>query len=162
MIEPSSPSAVETARRLVGLRYTEHEVALRTRAIYEMVLRHSPRITTGNFTSAASSDLALLFDLYDESFFAGAARQLVQASGAPLIFGLSPRLTRSAGLTKRFSPARPEAARPLRQAGTRSRCPRRCCSRPSRTWNAPSASMASSAKIGWRRPSASSSMRCCT
>jgi hypothetical protein len=31
-------------------------------------------------------------------------RRLVQASGAPLIFTLSPRLTRSAGLTKRFAP----------------------------------------------------------
>jgi hypothetical protein len=104
MIEPALPTAAETARRLVALRYSEPEVAARTRAIYETLLRQSPRITVGNFTCAAPADLALLFDLYDASFFEGGARQLVRASGAPLVFTLSQRLTRSAGLTKRFAP----------------------------------------------------------
>jgi hypothetical protein len=104
MSEPSLPTVVETARRLVGLRYSQPEVAERTRAIYETVLRQSPRIIAGNFSCVAPADLALMFDLYDEKFFAGGARQLVQASGAPLIFALSRRLTRSAGLTKRFAP----------------------------------------------------------
>jgi hypothetical protein len=104
MIEPQRPTAAETARRLVELRYTQPDVLSRTRAIYETVLRQSPRVTVGNFTCIASADLALLFELYDEKFFAGGARQLVQASGAPLIFDLSQRLTRSAGLTKRYAP----------------------------------------------------------
>jgi hypothetical protein len=99
-------SHAEVARRLVARQLTPEEVALRARAIYEAVLRQSPRITTGNFTSAADSDLALLFDLYDEQFFAGDLRLLVRASGAPLTFTLSARLTRSAGLTKRFAPRR--------------------------------------------------------
>ncbi len=88
------------------------EVLSRTRTIYETVLRQSPRVTVGNFNCIAPSDLALLFELYDEKFFAGGARQLVQASGAPLIFNLSQRLTRSAGLTKRYAPRMPRGAPP--------------------------------------------------
>src|SRR5262249_48871541 len=40
----------------------------------------------------------------DQHFFAGTVRQLVNASRAPLSFQFSARLTRSAGLTKRFAP----------------------------------------------------------
>src|SRR5437899_1065187 len=95
--------AADAARRLVALRYPSDEVAARARAIYERVLRDSPRVTAGNFTQIAPADLALMYELYDEKFFAGALRQLVEASGAPLSFDLSARLTRSAGLTKRYS-----------------------------------------------------------
>src|SRR5262245_29687739 len=80
------------------------QIADRTRRIYDAVLRRSPHITAGNFTACAASDLALLFGLYDEHFFAGAVGRLVGAAGAPLTFHFSPRLTRSAGLTKRFAP----------------------------------------------------------
>jgi hypothetical protein len=104
MIEPLLPAAIETARRLVALRYPQAEVAARVRGIYETVLRTSPRITAGNFTCIAPADLAMMFDLYDEKFFSGSVRQLVQTTRAPLVFALSPRLTRSAGLTKRFAP----------------------------------------------------------
>jgi hypothetical protein len=104
MNQPQPPAVSETARRLVGLQVPPPEVAARTRAVYETVLRRSPRITAGNFTCAAPADMALLFDLYDEKFFSGGVRQLLQASGAPLSFAFSPRLTRSAGLTKRFAP----------------------------------------------------------
>ena len=72
--------------------------------IHETTLRQSPRITTGNFSSVADADLSRLFDCYDEQFFSGDLRRLVSASGAPLIFKFSPRLTRSGGLTKRFLP----------------------------------------------------------
>jgi hypothetical protein len=97
-------SPLEVARRLAARRYTAEEIALRSRTIYEAVLRQSPRITTANFTSVASADLALLFELYDAGFFAGDLARLVRASGAPLNFALSGRMTRSAGLTKRFAP----------------------------------------------------------
>jgi len=89
------------------------QIADRTRRIYDAVRARSPHITAGNFTACAASDLALLFDLYDEQFFAGAVGRLVQATGAPLTFQFSPRLTRSAGLTKRFAP-RGRAAGPSR------------------------------------------------
>jgi hypothetical protein len=106
------PAVLETARRLVGMKFTPEEVARHTRAVYEAVLRQSPRITTGNYGCAAHADLELLFDLYDGQFFAGAVRQLVRASGAPLRFDFSARLTRSGGLTKRFAPRTPRGAPP--------------------------------------------------
>src|SRR5262245_14437711 len=83
LVTPTPPLAnvTEVARRLVGVRYSADEVAHRTRTIYEAVLRQSPRITTGNFVQAASADLALLFDLYDEHFFTAGLRQLLSASG---------------------------------------------------------------------------------
>ena len=99
-----APSPSEVARRLVARQLATEEITRRCRHVYEAVLKQSPRITAGNFTSAADSDLALMFDLYDEQFFAGDLRQLVRASGAPLVFTLSGRLTRSAGVTKRYAP----------------------------------------------------------
>jgi hypothetical protein len=97
-------SAVEIARRLVAVKFPPEEIAHKTRFIYETIIRQSPRIVVGNFAVAASTDLALMFDLYDSQFFAGQMSQLVRASGAPLEFNFSSRLTRSAGLTKRFAP----------------------------------------------------------
>jgi hypothetical protein len=94
----------ELTQRLIARKWTTEEIALGTKAVYEAMLRESPRITQGNFTSASDTDLALLFDLYDRQFFGNDLGQLVKASGAPLTFTLSSRLTRSAGLTKRFSP----------------------------------------------------------
>jgi hypothetical protein len=113
MTQSALSTVIETARRLVALRYPEPEVHARVRAVYEAVLRNSPRITTGNFTSIAPADMALLFDQYDEKFFAGSVRQLITASGAPLGFALSPRLTRSAGLTKRFAPRQRKGSPPV-------------------------------------------------
>ena len=105
MSEPAwGPGLIQITDRLTSLRYSVEEVTARTRTIYETVLRQSPRITTGNFTAAGASDLALMFELYDEQFFQGGLNRLVRASAAPLSFQLSPRLTRSAGLTKRYSP----------------------------------------------------------
>jgi hypothetical protein len=88
------------------------EIAARTRAVYDAVLRRSRHITAANFTACAASDLELLFELYDEGFFAGAVGGLVRATGAPLTFHFSPRLTRSAGLTKRFAPRRRSTVAP--------------------------------------------------
>jgi hypothetical protein len=104
MTEPNHTTTADLARRLIALRFAPAEVAARVRAVYEAILRNSSRITTGNFSCVAPADLALLFDLYDEKFFASGVRQLVAHSGAPLNFSLSSRLTRSAGLTKRYAP----------------------------------------------------------
>jgi hypothetical protein len=105
MSEPAiAPSLSQALDRLTAQRYAPEVVTSKVRTIYETVLRQSPRITTGNFTAAGTGDLALMFGLYDESFFQGGLSLLVRASGAPLSFQLSPRLTRSAGLTKRYAP----------------------------------------------------------
>jgi hypothetical protein len=86
-------------------------VADRARVIYDTVLRDSPRLRQGNFSAIAPADLGLLFELYDAQFFEGRLRQLLQCAGAPLSFALSPRLTRSAALTKRYTPRGPDPGR---------------------------------------------------
>jgi hypothetical protein len=101
------PEPAEVARALIARSYPPERVALMTRAIYEAMLRDSPRLLQGNFASIGTADLALLFDLYDKHFFAGDIRRLLDAAGAPLTFELSRRLTRSAGATKRFAPPAP-------------------------------------------------------
>jgi hypothetical protein len=107
------PDPAESARSLVTLAYPPDRVAQMTRAVYEAVLRQSPRLTQGNFTSIAPADLALLFDLYDAHFFTGGLRRLLDAGSAPLTFELSRRLTRSAGVTKRFAPRSPRPGQVL-------------------------------------------------
>jgi hypothetical protein len=79
-------------------------VPTRSREIYEAILRDSPRIRQGNFAQIATADLHLMFDLYDQKFFSGNLQRFLQTGQAPLGFDLSARLTRSAGLTKRYSP----------------------------------------------------------
>jgi hypothetical protein len=114
MTEHAGPSAL--ARPLLTLRYTPAEVAERARRIYDDLLRTSPRVRTGNFTAIASADLSLLFDRYDDDFFKRTLRQLLDAGGTPLTLQLSRRMTRAAGLTKRFSP---RAGRGVTTAATR-------------------------------------------
>ena len=75
------------------------EVTSRTRSIYEEALRRSPALDAGNFTSISPADLARLFDLYDERFFAGGCRQALGT--APLSFRLSKRMTQAAGKATR-------------------------------------------------------------
>jgi hypothetical protein len=101
--------ARDAALRLLALRYAPDQIANLTRDIHAAVLRDSPRLRQGNFEAIAAADLALLFDLYDGRFFAGQMRELLRLAAAPLSFDLSARLTRSAGLTKRFT-ARPGGA----------------------------------------------------
>src|SRR3954468_8584293 len=108
MPDPASPPPdVEAVRRLLALRPPPELIAEKSRAVYEAVLRESPRVRTGNFTTIAPADLALLFDLYDAHFFAGQFKRLLDAGHAPLSFKLSRRLTRSAGTTTGFRERRP-------------------------------------------------------
>lgn len=93
-----------TPQSLLLRSYTPDEIAQRTRRIYDAVLQQSPRITTGNFTCISDSDLTLLFSHYDVQFFGNDLSQLLRDTNTPLHFTVSQRLTRSAGLTKRFSP----------------------------------------------------------
>ena len=58
-------------RLLAGVQYPPAAVADKVRGVYDELLRQSPRIRSGLFTQFGDPDLALLFDLYDERFFAG-------------------------------------------------------------------------------------------
>ncbi len=69
------------------------------------ILAGSPRVREGNFPRISSSDLRLLFELYDRRVFAGAlTRALGGADGQALGFRLSRRMTHAGGKTY-FRPA---------------------------------------------------------
>ena len=103
-----SSRETDAAKRLLsGLHYPAEAVAEKTLAIYKALLRQSPRVRAGNFGELAEPDLALLFDLYDASFFGGGLHRLLDAEAAPLSFRISRRLTRTAGTTTRFQLRRP-------------------------------------------------------
>ncbi len=76
------------------------EVRDRTAEIHAAALRESAYLDAANFTCVHPDDLELLFDLYDQHFFAGQVKNLLGA--APLEFSLSKRMTRSGGSTTRF------------------------------------------------------------
>jgi hypothetical protein len=98
----SVPPPGADVERLLALHDPPDEIARRTRAIYEAMLRDSPRVRTGNFSFIAPPDLALLFDLYDTHFLGGGGGARLPGAATPVSFAMSPRLTRSAGVTKRF------------------------------------------------------------
>ncbi|MFN3202119.1 MAG: SprT-like family protein [Bradymonadia bacterium] len=64
------------------------------------VLSHSETITIPQFTALSTTDLTLLFRLYDQHFFEGTiSAALVSDAGGPLSLRVSKRLTKTAGLT---------------------------------------------------------------
>ena len=109
---PLVQDADSLKRRIAGLRYSPAEVADKTRGVYADFLSQCPRIRNGDFSHLAPPDLALLFDLYDCRFFAHSLSRLLAASGNPLTFRMSRRLTRTAGTTTRFAPRRSPAGMP--------------------------------------------------
>ncbi len=77
------------------------EIAARTKQIYATVLSNSEYIDDSNFTRIHPNDLEILFAAYDRKFFDG---QIKQSLGeVPLHFGLSKRMTSSAGKTACYS-----------------------------------------------------------
>jgi hypothetical protein len=85
---------------ILGLNNAPDEVAARTRSVYQTVLAKSEHVRAGNFISLSVSDLVLLFDLYDGSFFSGLLRRFLREDCAGAIaFRLSDRMTRAAGKT---------------------------------------------------------------
>jgi hypothetical protein len=70
-------------------------------AIQQAILATSKDIRTANFRSIRPSDLASLFDLYDQKFFQGLCRQSL--GGRKLTFRFAPRMTSAAGKTTRFT-----------------------------------------------------------
>ena len=99
-------------RLLAGLCHPPAAIAEKAHAVYAELLRQSPRVRLGNFTHLAGPDLALLFDLYDDRFFMGGLRRLLDAAASPLSFRTSNRLTRSAGTTTRFLARRGRSSPP--------------------------------------------------
>src|SRR5258708_7468226 len=91
--------ALVTATHLPAEQVREH-----TRAIYQRLLANSPRIKAGNFSVIGSTDLAQLFDHYDERFFQCRVHQALEEQHSLLNFRVAPRMTRAGGKTYRWRP----------------------------------------------------------
>ena len=84
---------------LFKLTCTPAEIKQKTSWIYEQVLKRSPNLKKGNYNAIAATDLKLLFDLYDESFFQGFFQKNHSEKAS---FRLSQRMTKAAGKTQYF------------------------------------------------------------
>lgn len=72
-----------------------------TAQIYWNLQKESRSIRSGNFQRIGESDLAFLFEQYDEFFFDSRIMPLLKQLGHPLTFRLSGRMTRAGGKTTR-------------------------------------------------------------
>ena len=73
------------------------EIEKRVQLMHRQVLDLSRHISQPDFQAIHTSDLKLLFDAYDRSFFAGQFQ--ASLNGRPLAFRLSPRMTKAGGTT---------------------------------------------------------------
>lgn len=73
-----------------------------TREIRDILLAESKSIREANFSSIHSSDLEMLFELYDEMFFDCQLGPAARANKTPLTFRVSKRMTRVGGTTTRY------------------------------------------------------------
>ena len=97
---------------LVGLNTRTSDVATLRQNVAEALLRQSRHVRDRSVRAIANTDLALLFDLYDDHFFAGKLRRLIGERGAPsLTFRVTPRLTRAGGKTTRIRRPHPKLGR---------------------------------------------------
>jgi hypothetical protein len=79
---------------IAHLKYTPKQIKKKTRKIYRKMLTESKNFDGGNFKSIGTSDIACLFELYDQYFF---DRFFQNHYKNNIFFRLSERLTRSAG-----------------------------------------------------------------
>ncbi len=85
--------------QLLQLHYTKEDIIKKREKIRQGLISGSVHISGGKITSIAQSDLALLFELYDNFFF---GRYFTGNFEGKITFKLSTRMTRNAG--KIFSP----------------------------------------------------------
>ena len=102
--ERQSPVSTMQARKLQQLlRQRKISTPVRKekqRAVYQFVLRNSPNISDGHFSTISNADLGLLFQITDEHFFDGMLGSICeQTSSKPLSFRLSTRMTTTGGMT---------------------------------------------------------------
>src|SRR4051812_1115778 len=88
------------AETLLTFRLPDADILERLAAVRDDVLRRSPYLQHGNFTSIHCNDLRVLFEAYDRRFFAGLCGSAINPD--QLRFRLSPRMTKAGGTTTRF------------------------------------------------------------
>ena len=86
---------------VLSFQLSTDEILERLRAIHGDLLKRSPYLQEANFTSIHSRDLTLLFEAYDDRFFAGLCRRTINPG--QLQFRLSTRMTKAGGKTTRFT-----------------------------------------------------------
>jgi hypothetical protein len=90
----------ELAGKVLSFRMAEESIRQGVDRIHRDVLLHSRYIREPGFQSIHPDDLAMLFELYDEHFFAGLCRRAL--NGRKLTFRLSRRMTSAGGTTSRL------------------------------------------------------------
>ena len=95
-----APARSELADLVLTLRLPEPLIRDRVHQIHQAVLAQSRYLRQADFTTIHPRDLELLFDAYDERFLGGLCRRALH--GHRLHFRLSPRMTKSGGITKRI------------------------------------------------------------
>jgi len=90
-------------------RFDADQVADRTAAIHEALLRESRCLDAGNFSEIHTTDLERLYHLYDERFFGSRFTSTLDQDS--LRFRLSRRMTRAGGKTTSYGPG-DQGARP--------------------------------------------------
>ena len=91
---------------VASLRLGPAEIEARAAAVRREVLGRSPHVGRGDFNRIGTSDLRLLFALYDRSFFSGAVTRALGGNGNDRLgFRLSKRMTSAGGKVLHY-PAR--------------------------------------------------------
>lgn len=93
---------MELLRQLGKKQAPLEEVREQTREIRDILLAESRSIREPNFSSIHSSDLEMLFELYDEMFFDSELGPAARSNNTPLTFRVSKRMTRVGGTTTRY------------------------------------------------------------
>jgi len=83
---------------LHNLIYSQYEIKDKTDKIYSQIINQSKIIDKGNFARLETSDLKLLFSLYDQHFFQGF---FLDNYKDKIFFRLSKRMTSAGGKTQR-------------------------------------------------------------
>jgi len=81
---------------LVNLKYSIADIERKRTEIEKLIIKTSPNIKNGTINSISTADLKLMFELYDEIFFNCWFKKSFKGK---MIFSLSRRMTKSAGLT---------------------------------------------------------------
>ena len=85
---------------LVSLYNPPEQVAAKSVAVRDGIIRASDNLKQPNFERISTQDLAQLFWLYDRTFFKGLLAEAAKRnSGQPLVFRLSSTMTRASGKT---------------------------------------------------------------
>ena len=81
---------------LCNQHYPQQQISARREEVRRELLQKSPHLSGGHITRIFQSDLKLLFELYDRIFFRNYFRDHFTGQ---LLFSLSTRMTRNAGMT---------------------------------------------------------------